>query len=271
MYMFSQLAYFFSAFSGILPEGNFTVADYARRGFFELTAIALINLAIIFTSLIILKKPNPSVKALCTFISIFTMLLSLTALSKMVLYIKSFAMTELRIITCALILLIFIIFISVIIRIYIPSTQVLKTALITAGGILLILGTININSVIAKYNYEAYVGGRVCEIDVEEIYNTGAEGVPYLVKLAESTDPETSSTAKFYLYMNLLYDFFEDLPEGNLTVRDFKDCAKYADIKSLNLPRSRAYKALYSYLEQNPDFYSERTDFFESYGNGNEF
>lgn len=258
MYMLSQLAYFFSAFSGILPKGKFNVADYARRGFFELTAIAAINLAIIFISLIILKKSNAAVKALCTFVSIFTILLSVTALSKMLLYIKSFAMTELRIITCAFMIFIFIVFISVIIRIYLPRTQVLKTALITAAGILLILGTVNVNSVVAKYNYEAYSDGRITEIDVEKIYNTGAEGVPYLIELTKSPDEEISNNAKFYLYLCYRYDFFEDITE-DLTVNDFKTHEKYSGIKSFSLPRARAYKELYSYLRENPDFYTNRT------------
>ena len=44
-YLFSQLAYFGGGFSGILPEG-FTRAEYARRGFFEMTCLAGINLCL---------------------------------------------------------------------------------------------------------------------------------------------------------------------------------------------------------------------------------
>ena len=44
-YLFSQLAYFVGGFSGILPEG-FTRAEYARRGFFEMTCLAGVNLAL---------------------------------------------------------------------------------------------------------------------------------------------------------------------------------------------------------------------------------
>ena len=40
-YLFSQLAYFTDAFKGLLPEGySFSYAEYARKGFFELCAIA---------------------------------------------------------------------------------------------------------------------------------------------------------------------------------------------------------------------------------------
>ena len=43
LYLVSQLAYFFNAFSGILQDG-YTMAQYARRGFFEMCVICLINL-----------------------------------------------------------------------------------------------------------------------------------------------------------------------------------------------------------------------------------
>ena len=35
LYLVSQLAYFSGGFSGILPKG-YTMAEYARRGFFEM-------------------------------------------------------------------------------------------------------------------------------------------------------------------------------------------------------------------------------------------
>ena len=47
-YLFSQLAYFFSAFKGFLPNGEITYAQYARKGFFEMCVIAVINLSIVF-------------------------------------------------------------------------------------------------------------------------------------------------------------------------------------------------------------------------------
>ena len=55
LYLFSQLAYFFSAFKGFLPEGGITYAQYARKGFFEMCTIAVINLAIVFVALFLAK------------------------------------------------------------------------------------------------------------------------------------------------------------------------------------------------------------------------
>ncbi len=84
----SQLAYFFSAFSGMLPEGQgFTSAAYARRGFFELTAIAAVNILLLLLVLLLAKRGptgriSPGVKALSLFIGVFTLLLGATAFSQ---------------------------------------------------------------------------------------------------------------------------------------------------------------------------------------------
>ena len=45
VFLFVQFNYMFLAFAGRLPE-NFIYSEYARRGFFELAAVAAINLAI---------------------------------------------------------------------------------------------------------------------------------------------------------------------------------------------------------------------------------
>ena len=46
VYFASQSAYFLSAFQNLLPAG-YTYADYARRGFFELCGVAVLNLTLI--------------------------------------------------------------------------------------------------------------------------------------------------------------------------------------------------------------------------------
>ena len=75
-FLFSQLAYFFSAFKGFLPENyEFNVATYARRGFFEMSAIAGINLILVFISILISRKKEGKLggllKVICTFICFY--------------------------------------------------------------------------------------------------------------------------------------------------------------------------------------------------------
>ena len=65
VYLFSQLAYFFSAFSGFLPDGyKFTESEYARRGFFEMFAICVINFIIVTLAGMLSKKNGKGKKPL---------------------------------------------------------------------------------------------------------------------------------------------------------------------------------------------------------------
>ena len=262
LYLFSQLAYFFSAFSGFLPDGQITYAQYARKGFFEMCVIAVINLVIVFAALLLTKKKEGKVcggvRALATFIAGFTLIIIATAISKMVLYIEAYGMTVLRITTSAFMLFLAVVFVSAILRIYIEGVNIVKTALVTAGSIVLLLGVINVNAVCARYNYESYVSGRLEMMDVYALYSLGDEGIPYVVKLADDEDPNIAFEAKKYLADAYFYDYFEDMQDAEeLTVEDLRKQRKDKGFARFSLPKAKAYESFYEYIEENPDFAAE--------------
>lgn len=254
-YLFSQLAYFFSAFSGFLPQNyTFSFSTYARRGFFEMSGIAAINFIIIFTVLLISVKKNGKInlfsRILCTFIGIFTLLIITTALSKMFLYIKHFGMTELRITTSVFMIFLAVVFIALMIRLYVPLVKVIKTGFIAASISLIILGAVNVNSVVAQYNYNAYKNGALKEIDISTIYELGDEGIPYLAKLVNDKNETVSHLAK----LNLSYsveDYYETeyIPELNSFKVGEK---KYNNIDEFSFARNCAYKILDNIIEKYP-------------------
>ncbi len=259
LYLFSQLAYFFSAFKGFLPNNEITYAEYARKGFFEMCVIAVINLGIVFLSMLLAKKQNGKVclglKAITTFIALFTLIIIATAISKMVLYIGEYGMTVLRVTTSAFMLFLSVVFIAVILRIYINKINIAKTALIAAGIVVLVLGTANVNAVCARYNYEAYKSNKLDSIDIEALYELGDEGIPYLTKLACSKDVEVALEAQRYLAIAYTEDYFVDMH----TVDEFDATTlerhqKHTGFSYFSLPRSRAYTKLYKFIENNPQF-----------------
>lgn len=268
LYLFSQLAYFFSAFEGFLPNGEVTYAAYARKGFFEMCIIAVINLVIVFSALLLAKKKNDkvchSIKAIATFISVFTLIIIATAISKMVLYIDAYGMTVLRVTTSAFMLFLSIVFISVILRIYLKKINIIKTALIAAGSIILLLGTVNVNSVCARYNYESYKIGRVNTIDVQQLYKLGYEGIPYIIKLTTTADFDVAYEAQEYLAKAYLYDYFDNMENAkSFTVNDLKANKKHKGFDHFNIPKALAYECLYEYIENDPWFSSICQIYFE--------
>lgn len=263
LYLFSQLAYFFSAFKGFLPEGGITYAQYARKGFFEMCVIAVINLALVFTSLLLAKKQNGKVchgiKALATFNGLFTLVIIATAISKMVLYIDAYGMTVKRLTTSAFMVFLAVVFISIILRVYLLKINVVKTALITAGCIVLILGTVNVNRVCAQYNYESYKNNKLNTVDIQALYDLGYEGIPYIVKLTDDQNQAIAKEAKHYLARAYLRDYFEKMTRDgdwleSFTVEDLQQKEKNKEFSKFSLPRAKAYNTLYAYLEDHPDF-----------------
>lgn len=270
LYLFSQLAYFFSAFRGFLPEGGMTYAEYARKGFFEMCVIAVINLVLVLVALLISRKKdgkvNWAVKALATFIGVFTMVIIATAISKMVLYIDAYGMTVLRITTSAFMVFLSVVFICVILRIYIANINIVKVALLTAGCIVLLLGTVNVNALCAKYNYESYRSGKLDTIDVQALYNLGEEGIPYIVQLTSDEDANTARDAKYYLTKAYLQNYFENFREiEQLTLADLKKKEQKQGFEKFSFPRAAAYDSLYAYLEENPKFVTEYKNYQQRY------
>ena len=188
LYLFSQLAYFTDAFSGLLPDG-FLPAEYARRGFFELCWIAAINLAVQFTAMAIAKKNDgkrsPAVTGECLFISAFTLFLISTAIAKMVLYVERFGMTGARVTASAFMIFLAVVFLSMIVHCF-RETPVLRVALVAAACVLLVLGYGNMNKRIAQYNIRAYEQGSLKTLDVYAIYDLGDDAVEELYGITQN-------------------------------------------------------------------------------------
>ena len=259
LYLFSQLAYFFSAFRGFLPDEEITYAQYARKGFFEMCVIAVINLVLVFLALALAKKKEGKVchgiKALTTFIALFSLVIIATALSKMVLYISAYGMTVLRLGTSAFMVFLAVVVLSVILRIYIRKINVGKTALLTAGCVGLVLGVCNGNAVCANYNYHCYKQKRLETIDVQAMYELGDEGIPYLAKLAGDGAAGVAQEAQYYLARVYLQDYFEDMPQDeSFTVKDLQKHQKDKGFARFSLPRHTAYQELYGMMKKNPHF-----------------
>jgi hypothetical protein len=93
-----QGAYLFGAFTRTLPAG-FTVAQYARRGFFELCRVMALNLALLWLvarSSAVPPRKNRPLLILTTVLLAESVLFAAVALSKLALYISCFGFTPLR-------------------------------------------------------------------------------------------------------------------------------------------------------------------------------
>jgi len=207
-----QAVYLFSAFNGTIP-GSITYANYARRGFFELCYIVGINLGLLaFSHLTFKKEKSEESKTLrieTLLISLLTILLIITALSKMVMYINVYGLTQLRVYTSWFMLLLLLIFVSVSIR---QFKKYNATRIIVIGFVALFmtLSYCNIDGIIAQYNINRYKNGTLKNLDLELLAELSDAAVPYIYDLYMETDPSNSEMREQLAKAMQRYYFYED-------------------------------------------------------------
>lgn len=231
VYFLSQTSYFFSAFGNALPE-TMTYAEYARRGFFELCVVAVLNLAIIGIAHILIQKKGSDDKtskvllwetlSLC----VFTLLLIATAISKMMLYIQYYGLTQLRVTTTWFMMVLVVIFVLIGIR-QVRQFNGTKWAVITLAISILILCFANVDGIIAKKNIEWYQTGRLASLDVESLGKLSDAATPHLFDLYQST---SDGERKHQLELAIRQD-----PEG-----EFPAASMDNDFRHFNLQARKA-------------------------------
>ena len=174
VFFFSQASYFLSAFSGTLPEA-FSYAEYARKGFFELCTIAVINLAVIIFMNVTAKKSGEertaALKIYTSVLSVSTLILIATAMSKMIMYIDTYGLTELRVYTTWFMVLCAYIFVLILIKQFKRSFRLAKAVSIGFTVLFAVLCFSRPEALIAKYNIEMYNAGYLKELDISAIEN----------------------------------------------------------------------------------------------------
>ena len=225
VYLFSQLAYFFGGFSGILPEG-YTHAEYARRGFFEMAWLCLVNLLLMVGAISVVKKgKNTLTRGLCLFIGLMTLLLVSTASAKMFMYIGAYGLTRLRVLTE--VIMVFLGITTLIIGIWLlqPKLPYMKAVLLSA----MILGAAviwtDVDTLVASYNVSAYQAGTFKRVDVDYLARLNAGARPYIAQLAQCDDPAVARVAQDVLKYQRKTDY-DDFRGWNYTEYIAKETEK---------------------------------------------
>lgn len=174
LYFISQANYFLSAFTGKLPDG-YSYADYARKGFFELCVITVINLAVIIFINVSAKNSGRKKPAALKFYSItlciFTLIIIATSVSKMVMYISVYGLTRLRVYTTWFMLLCALMFVLIIIKEFKFDFKMSQWVSVVFMVMFALLCFSRPDALIAKCNIEMYNAGITNDLDVYEILN----------------------------------------------------------------------------------------------------
>ena len=265
VYLFSQLAYFFSAFNGILPDGYTKgTSMFARRGFYEMFAVCAINVVLISVINLLVKKnesgksPVP-VKLMSLFISLFSVLLIVIAMVKMKLNIDTYGFTRNRLLVSVFMIMMFIVITFFIIHIFAPKISYMQPIIIICSVMFVALSFANIDKFTYEYNMKAYKNGTIEEFDA---YNIDALQPPeeFLVKVLK----DGTMTGVTELLANEVY-YSEDY---DVDTYKCKVTAEKTDFRAYCHEKEKAKKLVVEYFASLTD---EKKETFRKYFNEYEY
>lgn len=213
VYLLSQLSYFIGGFAGLLPQ-EYTLAEYARRGFFEMALLCAINLGLIILALS-LSAPNSraplSTRLLCLFIGLATLFFVAAASAKMFLYIDSFGLTRLRVLTQVIMCFLGLVTVFLCIWLFVPRLPYMKAVILTALILGALVSWVDVDTQVAKYNVDAYLSGQLETVDVSHLKWLGNGATAHILRLAqEAEDAAVAQSAQNILRQrqnNSTFDF----------------------------------------------------------------
>lgn len=259
VFFISQWKYYVSGFVGMLPD-NESYAQYARDGFFQLCAVAVINFVIMLALSLFMKRNEKNksfvLKILSLVFSLFTLILISTALAKMLLYINRYGLTPKRVYASWFMLVLALVFIISIFKQFVRRFKIVPNAIIISVVMFAVVAIGGTEEFIAKYNVDRYIEGTLETVDVSAIEDLGDSGVPQLVRLAKHLDKKNGTSIKksvknFDIKMYNVYyeggvevspDLYDNLVKSfwNMNLSKYKE----TDVLSLTMPRIRAENAL---------------------------
>lgn len=255
-FFISQWQYYVSAFSGKLPEG-LSYAAYARGGFFELCAVSSINFAILLAVSLFMKRKGKGggvlLKVANIVISLMTLVLIATAMSKMILYIQNYGLTERRVVSSWFMVLLALIFVIIIVKQFVKKIKVVPASGIVVALMLALLTLSNYNGIIADNNVDRYIQGDLDSVDLDELYDLGTPALPALLRYAEYCEQENGVDIKKYIINDTVdrSEIKDDVAYFSaLYIGAFKrELENKKPVTAITVPDIKARNALRDYLK----------------------
>ena len=197
-----QIRYLFGGAETAAMSGGW--AEYARSGFFELVAVAAINLALCVLSA---RKTRLAaiggrlLRIACAVMLALTAFILSSALYRMGLYIAAFGLSILRLMTLWGMLVIAFGILTAFWKLGHPDSSFWKIAFPFVLGTWCLLCLANPAGRIADHNVDAYLSQRLVSVDVEYLEALGPDTAPALTRLADSSGEYASAARDTLLWM----------------------------------------------------------------------
>lgn len=154
------LVFCFTQIKVLFTEQNIKYSEFARKGFFQLMIVSLINIVMILKAnnknLKETEKQEKYKKTMCIVMVIFTLIIIISAFARMTLYQQNYGYTRLRILVDYTLITEIILLIPTIIYILKNKTDLIKTYFVIIITMYCLVNFINIDKIIMKNNFNRY-------------------------------------------------------------------------------------------------------------------
>lgn len=223
LFTFVQLKYFFG---GTLQE-DFTYAEYARKGFFELLFVSVINLSVL-TVVLTFVKQNTAIlhrftQIMMTILVLASAVILCSAFLRLGMYEDAYGFTFTRILAHSFMIFLAIVFAYTFMQIWINRLSLSHFLLITSLVYYTFLNTIDLNQLVVNKNIDRFEESG--KIDIQYMNSLSFTGISGLISLYEK-DP--------------------NIPNLETTLKQRKEQFKYGSNswKSFNLKKQQVKREL---------------------------
>nr|WP_207789069.1 DUF4173 domain-containing protein [Neobacillus terrae] len=178
------VAVLFRYFFGGSLEGSFTYAEYARRGFFELLTVTIINLTLTVVVLSCVKQTLGTGKFMKSLLSILVLssgVILSSAFLRMLMYEEAYGFTFTRVLVHSFMIFLFIIFLYTLVRIWMVNLSLFHFYFISALVYYTSINIINMDDIVVKENLQRYE--EIDKIDVNYLSSLSETGTQALIDL----------------------------------------------------------------------------------------
>ncbi|MHB8072597.1 DUF4153 domain-containing protein [Desulfosporosinus fructosivorans] len=179
-----QFGYMFGPLNNALPA-EFTYAEYARRGFFELLMVTLINFTLVLSSIRFTRKDGNlvarTVQILHSLLIICTVVILTSAFLRMSLYEAVYGYTYLRVLTHSFMIFLGVLLAIAFYKIWNEGISLLKPYIVVSILAYMLVNFVNIDVIIVKNNIARYV--ETGKLDPYYLRNLSYDSIPSVVNL----------------------------------------------------------------------------------------
>lgn len=208
-----QFRYFFGGPDNIQVNG-FTYAEYARRGFGELVAVAVFSLLLFIGLSVLTKKAEENSQKLFSGLGILLVslvsVILVSSFKRLLLYEEAYGFSRLRMYTHVFIIWLGVLLLAVILlEVFSRQRHFALAAAAAALGFALTLNIINVDGMIVQQNVNRTVRGE--SLDIAYLASLSEDALPALADLYNTDDgdlnPEIRAALACHAELNHQYDY----------------------------------------------------------------